>query len=223
MVEAGISYNDILGKCNQNNIDLSSVNSVLVTHSHKDHCKSVLDLENRGMTIYASKPTIEATGLRNAIELANGRQTIIDDSINVIPFEVIHDCDGSLGFYIQQGDDSIIFINDCYKVDFDLKCFAPELVFIECNHEDQSTHIAYSNAVKSGDYISKKRYERILKSHLGVYGCKKILTHIDLTRCKSIMLMHLSDNTSNEYRMKEEIGRFTDIPTYVCGKNGGIK
>jgi hypothetical protein len=35
--------------------------------------------------------------------------------------------------------------------------------------------------------------------------------------------MHLSDDIANEYVMKMEIEKVFKIPTYVCGKKGGIK
>jgi len=223
MIEAGIPYKEILKKCNSIGFDFSTINDCLITHAHSDHSKSAIDVENHMIRIYTSRHTIEACGLNKALCIKSGDSFETSDKIKVTCFSVVHDCEGSLGFYIEKGEDSAIFINDCYKVDFSLMCFKPKLVLIECNHDDKTTHICYENALKEGDLFEIKRYERILKSHLGVYGCKKVLLHIDLTECKSIILLHLSDRNANEYKMKEEIQRFTDIRTYVAGKNGGIK
>ena len=52
--------------------------------------------------------------------------------------------------------------------------------------------------------------------------CRDHLKKLNLSQCKAIFLMHLSDRHANENKFKETIFEATGINTYVCKKNGGI-
>lgn len=223
MVECGIPFNEILSKLAKLQINIIDVQCCLITHAHRDHSYAVKELIKCGIPIYCSEMTANYLNIESYRMLKSGYLAELNENIKVIPFEVIHDIEGCLGFFIFNKDKSLLFINDSYKVPFDLTIFKPTIVFIECNYEDKITHILYNQAKKNNDKESIHRYERILKAHMGVYGCKKVLSHIDLTSCKFIALMHLSDRNSNEYKMKEEIYKAFKIRVGVCQKRGGIK
>lgn len=229
MVECGLPYSEIVRKCNELKIDISKIDSCLITHAHGDHCKSAKDLAKRGVRIWASKPTLERINLQNN-ELCLNRPNNVEKGIFVLPFEVEHDIDGAIGFVIKTKTDTILFINDCKMWKQNIINFKPDLVFIECNYNHKMVY-AQLNALKR-DIESKllnqteekecnikiKQHERNINAHMSLHGTLVGLSKLNLRYCKSIFLMHLSDRYANEYLMKNEVQKQTGIRTYVCQK-----
>lgn len=233
MVECGLPYSEILSRCTKNGIDFTKINSCLITHAHSDHSKSAKDLNKRGISIWASKPTLDKINVNgNVIE--SNKPTMIENGIAVFAFEVEHDIEGAMGFIIKTETETVIFVNDCKKWNINLINFKPDYVFIECNyyhkmvyaqlHElkhDIETCQLDSNELKEHN-IKIKQHERNINAHMSLHGTLIGLSHLNLRYCKTIFLMHLSDRYANEYVMKNEVQKQTSVKTYVCLKNGGI-
>lgn len=235
MVECGIPYSKILEGCNANGVDFSKVKHCLITHGHSDHCKAAKDLSSRNIKIYASKETLEIAKVKG-VALAKEIPQKITEDIAVFPFEVEHDIDGAYGFIIKtSANETILFVNDCKRWTINLINFRPDYVFIECNyyHETvyaqiyQLKHDLESNQLNSAQEreakIKIQQHERNLNSHMSLHGTLAGLSKLDLSLCKSIFLMHMSDRYANEYVMKNEVQTKFKIKTYACGKYGSIK
>lgn len=231
MVECGLPLKEIQRRLVENNLSLSDIEAVLVTHMHQDHAKAIPDFQARMIPVYASCQT----GALESYELKAGKNKCIAEDIFVFPFEVEHDAQGSLGFIIKnkRTKEKILFINDCSFVRCDLSKYEFDYVFVECNYSRQ-VYVVYGQAKKrlmtetNPDEISKLRieiasYSRVIKAHMSLYGTLKLLSTLRLNNCKGIFLMHLSDRHANEYEMKTAVFEQTNVPTFVCGKYGGIK
>ena len=230
LVECGFPYKELLMKAMKNSAPnpLQS-EALLVTHLHRDHSASAHILNERGVTCYASKSTLIDSKVNitpNQFNtLIEWQPIFVAPQVKVLPFLVEHDAPESMGFIIrdQMNGDNILFVNDCRSVLSDLSAIPIDLAFVECNYIDQSLHIEYNNAKKANDVPLVKRYERIYKSHMGLYGTKKLLKSLNLKRCRGIFLMHLSDRNAREYEMRKQIGElFPQIPIFVCKKEGGF-
>ena len=77
-------------------------------------------------------------------------------------------------------------------------------ILIECNYNDNI--IEYLPPYES----------RLLKSHMSLKTCQKTLSKLDLEKCESIMLIHISDRHGNKEMFKEEIYNLTGIKTYIA-------
>ena len=233
MVECGIPLTEIYRKMNTYQLDFSKVCGCLVTHAHQDHCHCVRSLYNRGIPIFASKETLNKTYCKG-IELTN-RATKIVDGLYVAAFAVDHDIEGAIGFIIKTANETVIFINDHKRWNANLKPFKPDYVFIECNYDHKFVYAtmhdleaklksdAYTESEKLKFKQNMNQHTRNLNSHCSLLGTLKGLTKMDLSKCRAIFLMHLSDRYANEYKMKFEVERATKITTFVCGRNGGTK
>ena len=233
MVECGLPYREILSRCNQNGIDFSSINTCLITHAHSDHSKCAKELQNRGVRIWASKPTLQAIGLQNH-ELALNEPKMVENGIGVMAFEVEHDIEGATGFVIKTKKECVIFINDCKRWNTNLINFKPDYVFIECNYNHKMVYAQLNQLkgeLKNGQLdsietkehnIKIKQHERNINAHMSLHGTLLGLSKLNLRYCKTIFLMHLSDRYANEYLMKNEVQAQTGIKTYTCLKNGSI-
>lgn len=232
MIEAGLPFNIIKKRAAQNNASemLSNLNALLVTHNHYDHCIALPNILNYAIDTYATSEVFEKFMDKTKYSFAKkviepGNDYCVENLLFLYPFPVEHDAPNSVGFiiYCQATDERILFINDCKYVKEDLSTYKFDYVFIECNYEDKQTRTLYSLAKQENDLVQLKQYERVINAHMGLATTKKILNKLNLTRCKAIFLMHLSDRHANEYLMKRIISASTKIPTLVCQKNGGIR
>lgn len=233
MVECGLPYKEIVRKCNELNLDLSQVKNCLITHAHQDHCCSAKELNFRGMRIWASKDTLSIINLKGN-ELALNEPKKVENGVFVLPFEVEHDIDGAVGFIIKTKNETILFANDNKRWKANLINFKPDFVFIECNYDQKIVYARLGEYKKLAEcelppveakenYVDMKGLERVVNTHSSLAGTIKSLKKLNLTNCKAIFLLHLSDRHANEFRMKNEVAKETGIRTYVCLKNGSIK
>lgn len=218
LLECGLPYQKIVKKLMLIGKSITDVHAVLVTHGHNDHARAVKELRKRGKRVYSGRETLEA---ENDFTLYPGVVKTIASDVFVIPIQVEHDFQGSLGFIIKAGKEYLLFINDCKYIKFDLSAYKFNYVMIECNYDSQIVHIAYNNAKKEKS-PEQYRYKRLLDSHMSNTNCLRTLKTFDLSKCKAIFLMHLSDGHANGQKFKKEIQDELKIPVYICGKFGGI-
>lgn len=219
LLEAGIPYKEIVRKATNEGIDLTQIDAVLVTHSHMDHCRAVIDLQSRGAVVFANKAI---TGGTYKTTLEDGVLKVIAPNTTVLPFLVEHDAPDPFGFFISTGVERILFVNDCKYFKADLSKIQFDYIMIESNYDGQTIHFAYQNAKEEHDAQNIKRYERLINSHMSISHCIDQLNKLDLSHCKAIFLMHLSDRHANENVFKMRVNQATKIPTFVCKKCGGI-
>lgn len=209
LIECGIPMKDIKKECNY---QLNDIVACLVSHSHMDHCKAAKEIMRAGIDIYFTEPTKEALKLSghrlNVLEMKN--QVRIGTFI-VKAFETEHDCPGSIGFLIQSINtgERLVYLSDTYYSRY----VFPGLnyILVEANY---ITEILYEN-IQAG-LIPELLKNRLLKSHFSLEHCKKFLKANDLSQCKKIILIHLSEGNSDAARMIQEVEELTGINTIVA-------
>ena len=100
LLEAGIPFKDIRVAAGFN---LNEIGGCLITHEHKDHSKAGADLASKaGMDIYASQGTLSYMEWQghHYKPIKHGQKISIGTFI-VLPFDVKHDEEGTLGFLIE--------------------------------------------------------------------------------------------------------------------------
>ena len=147
---------------------------------------------------------------------------LLNNDLEMYTFLVEHDAEESLGFVLIAGKETLLFVNDCKYFKTDVFSIPFDVIMIECNYSAKVVHTLHGQAKKDGDKAMLKRYERLLNSHMSDRNCLKILKKMNLSKCKGIFLMHLSDGHSNEHEFKIEFQKELGVPVYVCKKQGGI-
>lgn len=234
MVECGIPLKEIYTRAIQYKIDISSIKCCLITHGHKDHCQAAKDLARLNIPIYSHLATLSHLNIKGE-ELNELKPKAVCEGIVVMPFLVEHDIDGAVGFVIKTKEECVMFINDHKRWTCNLSNFKPDYVFIECNYDHKVVYAQLHDLEKmkrdlllSSDALKDvnmkiAQHERNLNAHCSLHGTIAGLKKLNLSKCQSIFLMHLSDRYANEYRMKNEVQLATRVSTYVCNKRGGIK
>lgn len=234
MIECGLPLSTIYKKLNELKIKFSDIEACLITHHHRDHSQSASELIERGIPVFASKGTLETLKVKGNVIYPKQKFCVLKGLFGMC-FEVEHDAVDSMGFILKTANECMIFINDNKSWNTNLTAIKPDYVFIECNYDQ---HIVYPQITalqkrklelaEEDDELKEinvklKQFDRNVHNHMSLRGCIKGLLKLNLSQCKTIVLMHLSDRYANEYRMKNEIQTEFGIRTYVAKKYGGIK
>lgn len=198
LLECGIAWKNILKSLG---FSLSDVVGCLCTHIHHDHNKAIKDVISNGIDVYASIPTFEGLEGTRVHHIKHLDRFKIG-SFEIIAIESKHDCEGSLGFIIKIEGKSILFLTDSYYCPYKIDNL--DHIMIECNYDD--------------DLIpTLPPYEvRLLKSHMSLNTCKHTLESLNLSKCKTITLIHLSSRHGDKDKFKKEIEELTGIKTYIA-------
>ena len=195
------------------NFNISGVLGCLITHEHKDHCKAVEDIISAGIDCYMSKGTAEALGIEQSYRCQIvGKTTQFDISdFRTLAFDTEHDSAEPLGFLVQYNPtgEKLLYLTDSYYCKYKFKGL--NYIMVECNYIKETL---YEN-IASGQ-INEAMKPRLLQSHFSLEHVKQFLQANDLSECRKIILLHLSDYNSGADRMVREIGELTGIDTVVA-------
>lgn len=188
--------------------NLSKVAGCIVSHLHNDHAKSVDDMISAGVDVYAHGSVFEAKGIsehRRARAITPEKGFAVG-SFRVYPFPVAHDVP-CLGFVINHSETgNILFLTDTFTCDYQFTDLSH--ILIEANY---STDILDKNISSGRTNNGMKR--RLRYSHMELQTTKKLLSAHDLSNVKTITLIHLSSDNSDEKRFVEEVRALTGIVT----------
>lgn len=209
LLECGISHKQLQ---KLSGFSLSEFRACLVSHEHKDHAKSVDDLIARGMSVYMSPGTAEALGAEELAKLIEHMEQFSVGSFDIIPFTTFHDAKEPLGFLIKSRADGDILAFATDTVNLRYKFPGLNILAIEANYDK---HVL-DRCVK----LPEKTRHRITNSHMEIDTLCDYLATLDLSECREIHLLHLSDATSREAEFIEKVERTVPkgITIKACGK-----
>ena len=190
LLECGLPLKDL--KRRTNFTVPSEIAACLVTHCHNDHAKSLKDMLNAGVDCYALKDTFESKGVTEHhraknIEI-NKLYTV--GTFNFITLEMKHDVP-CVGFLIHSKETGERLLLDL------------DYIMIEANYD---VRLVEDDALKN----------RLFKSHMSIDTTVNYLKSIDISRVKTIYLLHLSSRHSNEVDFKKRVQAATGKPVVVC-------
>jgi phosphoribosyl 1,2-cyclic phosphodiesterase len=204
LIEAGVSIKRIKHALD---FKLSSVEACLISHSHLDHCAGAAQVMRAGIDCYMAAETAAALGLDgHRLKIVEPLKQVQIGGFSVLPFETQHDCPGSLGYLISDGEGKLLFATDTFYILHRFKGLT--LIAVECN---------YSEETLAAD-LNPVRKERLYKSHFSLKNVKKFLSANDLSAVKEIHLIHLSQENSAPLFFRAEIGKLTGKPVYIAEK-----
>ncbi len=210
LIEAGIAHRTLLRALG------GLPDAALLTHEHKDHSKCVKELLADGLTVYMSLGT--ALALECAVQVAETEtdrhymgtcgvelmepgKTYHIGGFKVTPFRTFHDCTEPFGFFIvDQEGESLVFATDTVNMAYR---FLPPVTIlaIEANHN--------AEILARSERMPIKTRDRVSNTHMEITRLCRQLHRMDLSRCREIVLLHLSDATSNEndfiYRVERAV------------------
>lgn len=207
IIEAGVRFIEVKKALG---FDIRKVSGCLITHQHNDHAKYIKEMVESGFPTLALEEVWTAKGVTGSraycIERGKGYRF---GRFKVLPFDACHDvpCVGYLIDHPETG--RIMFLTDSCMCEY----VFPGLnqVMIECNYSDAKL----VEAINAGRTLPSQR-ERLMTSHMELNTCKGFLCANDLTNVANIVLLHLSDNNSDEKNFVSEIERQTGKVVYAA-------
>lgn len=200
LLECGLTHKKLLQAIG---FSMGTIDGCLVTHEHKDHSGCVKRLLEDCVPVYLTRGTAEAQELPDSLmELANeikaGEQFTVG-SIDILPFETFHDAAEPVGFCMQSriDGDILVYAIDTVNLPYDFPGVG--VLAVEANFEQAS--------LDRCEKIPEKRRHRIANTHMEIDVLCGILRRMDLSRCREIHLMHLSDATSHEGHFINKVAR----------------
>lgn len=193
--------------------DRRKVVGCIVTHEHGDHARYINEYLNAAVPVWATAGTSGA--LRHAGKLKStfqphecaARKMFTPGGFEITPFTVEHDAVEPVGFHIWHREmGSVVFATDTMSLKERFE--PPTHVMIECNYTDE--------ALTANRRLPSTVKDRVRSSHMSLAGCKEALKRMNLTSCRNIILIHLSDDNSEEDRMVEEVFSATGKPTFAA-------
>ena len=219
LLDAGLAAEKIVREAKSWNIA-----GCLITHEHGDHIKGAEGLARKyGVKVYATAGTIEESGANSSLTLFNAADylsAIQVGDFTVLPFETQHDAKEPCGWLIRFNPtgETTLYATDTYY----LKRTFPGVNYwiVECNYVDE----IMNDQLESGELPEQLR-GRLIKSHMSLRRLSDALKANDLSKTRAILLVHLSDERSDEKRMVETIRKQTgkDVWAAEAGKTYGLQ
>ena len=195
LVECGIAHKNLQ---KLSGFSLSEFAACLVSHEHKDHAKSVDALIRDGMEVYMSQGTADALET-DAVTLIGDMEQFNVGSLDIVPFATFHDAAEPLGFLIKSRADGDVLAFATDTVNLRYKFPGLNILAIEANYDKA--------ILERCDRMPDKVKHRITNAHMEIDTLCEYLRELDLSTCREIHLLHLSDATSHEGHFINKVAR----------------
>lgn len=186
LLECGVSHKQLQKLAG---FSLSDIKACLVSHEHKDHAKCVDELIKRGMEVYMSYGTARALENESATLIEHMEQFNVG-SLDIVPFTTFHDAAEPLGFLIKSRIDGDVLAFATDTVNLRYKFPGLNILAIEANYDRK--------ILARCEKLPEKVRHRITNSHMEIETLCDYLRSLDLSECREIHLLHLSDAMSDE-------------------------
>ena len=195
LLECGVSHKKLQ---KLSGFSLSEFQACLVSHEHKDHAKAVQELIERGMAVYMSEGTADALET-DAVNLIESMEQFNVGSLDIVPFTTFHDAAEPLGFLIKSRVDGDVLAFATDTVNLRYKFPGMNILAIEANYDKA--------ILERCERMPEKVRYRITNAHMEIDTLCEYLRSLDLSECREIHLLHLSDATSHEGHFINKVAR----------------
>lgn len=199
ILDAGCSWNKLIA--NQN---LNDVLFAYISHNHRDHSLNWEKLYLRGLNLLGG--TTHEEIVKNEINAKN------KGKLKVYRIPIEHGEEENCALIVQSENECVLYATDFNLCEYDLSTFKFTHILVECNFLEEK--VAGHEDVKT---------LRQINTHMGLEGLKIFLDSLDLSKCKEIDLIHLSQQYGNKEIMGSAIYSKYRIKTGVCEQYGGIE
>lgn len=197
--------------------DWETLCGCLITHEHGDHTRSAMEIARRAVPVYMSKLTSSETKSNNLLpyRICEAEKHFYVGPFMVYPIETRHDVKEPLGYIIRHEPtgETLLYATDTWY----LKRTYPGVHYwvIECSYMDE----LIDQQRDDGDITAAFRH-RLKTSHMSLRRLLDTLRANDLSKTRAIVLVHLSDERSDEKAMVEAVRRETGIENVYAAEDG---
>ena len=220
LLDAGRNYKYISDALKSINVDIKSIDYIIISHDHKDHVSALKTIIARtnATVIISQKQLYEIDDLKAYPHIVICEDELIIDGIKIISFHSSHDAVDSRNFVIEENNTKLGYITDTgyintrnfkYLKNLDIYLF-------ESNHDIE--------LLQHGPYPAWLK-KRVLSDigHLSNKAAAFYLTKLIGEKTKEIILIHLSETNNLEELALETINNTfleynIDFHNIICAK-----
>lgn len=213
LIDAGVSYKRLVNALNANDIDISAVKGIFITHPHSDHVKGLKTLTSKtGIPVFGQCETLneisekELIDKRSKMYVLNACASIAGFTVSC--FDTPHDTPNSCGYRITFDDGRTCAVcTDLGHITetVDKNITGCDLVMLESNYDP--------DMLKNGSYPYRLK-ERILSDngHLSNQSCAEQVSKLIKSGTTRIILGHLSqDNNTPQLAEKTTLNKLSEF------------
>lgn len=208
LIDIGTSSLQIEKKLRLLEIDPKSIDSVFVTHAHKDHVSGInVFYKKYHPTIYLTKNIVEEASLKidNFIDL---KDSITLDDLRVIVIPTSHDAKDSRGYILESDGKSMLYMTDTGYINekYDNLLKNRNIYIMESNHDvemlmnnEHYPHYLKMRIFGDEGHLSNKDSARYLSKFIGKKTEKIFLAHLsEQNNTPELALMQLRETLKNK-------------------------
>ena len=198
LIDAGISYRKIKKFLSDEEINVSELNGVLVTHVHSDHISGLASLVAKENKVIP----------QDYIEIVKDKNLNIED-IEIEYLNMSHD-QPCYSYIISDGDKRIYYVTDTGYINrrYKEKISNMDMYLIESNHNEVM--------LMEGPYPTILKQRVISDSgHMSNKYAGKILREVIGDKTEYIVLMHISENNNTEEMAITEVDEELSKVSYM--------
>ena len=189
VIEAGVPFKELV-----KHVEPRKIVACVVSHEHQDHAKYVDGYVKLGIKVIINSVVWFKFG---------GFEVRSYDNYHNVPCK---------GFVISHKDfGKLIFATDTGYIKYNFKAVNHWL--IECNYSEE----LLTKSVKAG-IVNPVLADRIVKDHMSIETCKTFFERNNLSKTRSITLIHLSNNNSDAKQFQNVIHNQTGKDVYIAQK-----
>jgi len=200
LIDAGIGPRIIKKRLAEYDIELTSIQAVLITHDHYDHIRAAGHLgEKLSIPVYATRKVHKGIAANPLVKPGlNGSRRYIDKgnpfniaNLSITAFDVPHDSSDNAGYYIEFDGQSLALVTDA-------GCFTDEIASYICKANHLIIESNYDEEMlRNGSYPYRLK-ERITcgTGHLSNRQTAEFLANNYSDHLKNIWLCHLSGDNN---------------------------
>lgn len=193
VIEAGCKMSEVKQYID---FDVNRIVGLIYTHVHKDHSQYASDYSKSFIPVVSKFEHLKSFKLGN---------------FTIKPFELFHDVE-TFGFLIHHHEIGLVlFATDTSHIPYSFNGICTAI--IEANYCEDIVYKRQYNQC-----LNTKLQDRINISHLSIQQVIEFLTDCDKSNLNQVVLIHLSDGSSNATDFKNKVETAIGVPTYIADK-----
>ena len=200
LIDVGFSYPKMIKDLSEYGYSPSDIDAILITHTHKDHIAGLSTFTKKNhVPVYTNNKMIsELSKTINEEDMIVNDDDFDIDEFNIETIHTSHDAPGSVGFIINDGNSSLVYVTDTGYINkrYLDKIINKNVYIFESNHD--------INMLMNGPYPYILK-QRVLsdKGHLSNETSGNYLNMVIGNDTKRVILAHLSEiNNTPEIALK---------------------
>ena len=222
LIDVGLSYSRTKEILNEKDIDIKSIDAILITHEHSDHILGLPNfLKNLKCKFYITKGTLdEINYVDSKFVVVKHHENFDVGDFKVFVIDKPHDAKEAVSYIVDDSVKRLGVFTDLGHVSNEIKHILRTLdfIFLEANYCEN--HIKNSKDNYNSNYLNRLMSD---VGHLGLHQCYEAL----IDTCNDLQktcLSHVSENTTtyeNTYmQVREKLAKNNKFPELLIGFQG---